>query len=263
MMGRTHALTGWCAGLALAPAVGVGSVHHAVVFAATTAGFALLPDLDHPGASASRLLGWLTGALSWLLRRVSAGVYALTKGPRDENVTGKHRHLSHTVLFAAGLGVLTSWGTTEGGPWAVVGVVIFGLMLAQGALGDWLLLVSGAAVAWWFFTAPPDRGGELAQVSGWLGVAVAAGCLTHCLGDALTEAGCPFLFPVPIAGETWYEIRPPRVLRFRTGKKVEKRLIFPVFALLGVLLVPGVWPYTVDTVQRLFTPPASQQATTP
>ena len=66
MMGRTHALTGWCAGLALAPAVGAGSVHKAVIFAATTAGFALLPDLDHPGASASRLLGWLTGALSWL-----------------------------------------------------------------------------------------------------------------------------------------------------------------------------------------------------
>ena len=36
MMGRTHALTGWCAGLALAPAVGVGSVHQAVA-AKTTA----------------------------------------------------------------------------------------------------------------------------------------------------------------------------------------------------------------------------------
>src|SRR5438094_717505 len=114
MMGRTHALTGWCAGLALAPAVGAGSVHQAVAFAAT---------------------------------------------------------------------------------------------------------------------------------AGWLGIAVAAGCLTHCLGDALTEAGCPFLFPVPIAGETWYEIRPPRFLRFKTGKKVENRLIFPVFVLLGVLLVPGVWNY--------------------
>jgi hypothetical protein len=79
----------------------------------------------------------------------------------------------------------------------------------------------------------------------------------------LTEAGCPFLFPIPIAGETWYEIRPPRVLRFRTGKKVEKRLIFPVFALLGVLLVPGVWEHAVSTFERLFIPPSSQQATTP
>jgi hypothetical protein len=71
------------------------------------------------------------------------------------------------------------------------------------------------------------------------------------------------LFPVPIAGETWYEIRPPRALRFRTGKKVEKRLIFPVFAVAAVLLIPGVWQYTSSTFQRLFIPPTSQQATTP
>jgi membrane-bound metal-dependent hydrolase YbcI (DUF457 family) len=261
MMGRTHALTGWCAGLALAPVVGAGSLHQAVVFGATTAGFALLPDLDHPGASASRLLGWLTGIVSWVLRRVSAAMYALTKGPRDEKVTGKHRHLSHTVLFAAGLGAATSAGTSAGGAWAVFGVVVFGLLLAQGALGDWLLPVSGAAVAWWWFTAPPDHAAQLTQISGWLGVAVAAGCLTHCLGDALTESGCPFLFPLPIAGETWYEIRLPRPMRLRTGKKVETRLVFPVFVLLGVLLVPGVREYTTGTVHRLFTPPESQTAT--
>ncbi len=260
MMGRTHALTGWCAGLALAPVVGAGTVHQAVVFAATTAGFALLPDLDHPGARASRLLGWFTGAISWLLRRVSAALYALTKGPRDEKVTGKHRHLSHTVLFAVGLGFLTSWGTTEGGPWAVFGVVILGLLLAEGALGDWLLPVSGAAVAWWVWTAPPDKAAQLAEISGWLGIAVAAGCFVHCLGDALTESGCPFLFPIPIAGETWYEIRPPKPLRFRTGKNVENRLIFPVFAVAAVLLIPGVWEYLFTTVQGLFTPEGTQTA---
>jgi hypothetical protein len=263
MMGRTHALTGWCAGLALAPAVGATTIHQAVLFAATTAGYALLPDLDHPGASASRLLGWLTELLSWLLRRVSAAVYALTKGPRDENVSGKHRHLSHTVLFAAAMGAATSAATSAGGPWAVIGVVVFGLVLAQGALGDWLLLVTGAAAAWWFFTAPPDHTAELAHLTGWLGIAVAAGCVTHCLGDALTESGCPFLFPIPFAGETWYEIRPPRPLRIRTGKKVETRLVFPVFALLAVLLLPGALTYTTTTLHRLFTPPAAQSATRP
>lgn len=260
MMGRTHALTGWCAGLALAPVVGAGTVHQAVVFAATTAGFALLPDLDHPGARASKLLGWFTGAISWLLRRVSAALYALTKGPRDEKVTGKHRHLSHTVLFAVGLGFLTSWGTAEGGPWAVFGVVVLGLLLAEGALGDWLLPVSGAAVGWWVWTAPPDKAAQLAEISGWLGIAVAAGCFVHCLGDALTESGCPFLFPIPIAGETWYEIRPPKPLRFRTGKKVENRLIFPVFAVAAVVLIPGVREYLFTTVQGLLTPDGTQTA---
>jgi membrane-bound metal-dependent hydrolase YbcI (DUF457 family) len=252
MMGRTHALTGWCAGLAVAPAIGAGTVHQAVAFAATTAGFALLPDLDHPGAGASRLLGPITGTLSWLLRHASAGLYALTKGPRDERGKGTHRHLSHTVLFAVGLGALTMWGTRAGGWYAVAGVVLFGVLLAADALGDWLLLVAGGAAAWWALTA--SAAGELRELTGWLGVAVAVGCFTHCLGDALTEAGCPFLFPVPIAGETWYELRPPRFLRFRTGKRVENWLVFPVFLVVAVVLVPGAW----DGLMRLVEQPSVQ-----
>jgi hypothetical protein len=252
MMGRTHALTGWCAGLALAPMIGAGSLHQAVAFASTTAGFALLPDLDHPGARASKLLGPITKVLCWLLRHASAWLYSWTKGPRDERVKGTHRHLSHTLLFAAAMGLATMWGTRAGGWYAVAGVVLFGVVLAANALGDWLLLVAGGVVAWWAFTA--SAGGELNQLTGWLGIAVAAGCVTHCLGDALTEHGCPFLFPLLIAGETWYEVRPPSFLRFRTGKRVENRLIFPVFAVLGVLLVPGIWP----TLTHLFQHPTVQ-----
>ncbi|MGA6165801.1 metal-dependent hydrolase [Amycolatopsis magusensis] len=261
MMGRTHALTGWCAGLALAPVVDAGTVHQAVAFAATTAGFALLPDLDHPGARASKLLGPITGALSWLLRRTSAGLYKVTKGPKDERRTGTHRHLSHTVLFAAALGLLTAWGTEAGGPWAVAGVVVFGLLLAEDALGDWVLPVAGVAIVWWVLSAGPAAFAELDQIAGWLGIAVAAGCFTHCLGDSLTESGCPFLFPLLIKGETWYEIRPPRKLRFRTGKNVENRLIFPVFLVLAVLLVPGVWEFLAYNFTRL-TNPAEVQAGT-
>lgn len=251
-MGRTHALSGWCVGLALAPTIGATTVHQAVAFAATTAGYALLPDLDHPGARASKLLGPITKVLSWLLRKASAGVYQLTKGPRDEHVKGTHRHLSHTLLFAAAMGAATYFGTRAGGWYAVAGVVLFGVVLAADALGDWLLLVAGAVTAWWAFTA--SAGGELEQLTGWLGIAVAAGCVAHCLGDALTEHGCPFLFPLPIAGETWYEVRPPSHLRFRTGKRVENRLMFPLFVVLGVLLLPGVW----TTITHLFEHPETQ-----
>ncbi|TVT50599.1 metal-dependent hydrolase [Amycolatopsis cynarae] len=247
-MGRTHALTGWCTGLAIAPVIGAGTVHQAAAFAATTAGFALLPDLDHPGAGASKLLGPVTGGLSWLLRRTSAAVYQVTKGPRDERVKGTHRHLSHTVLFAAAMGALATWGSRAGGWYAVAGIVLFGMVLAADALGDWLLFVGGGAVVWWATTT--SAAGELQQLTGWVGLAVALGCVTHCLGDSLTVAGCPFLFPVPIAGETWYELRPPSFLRFRTGKRAENLVVFPVCAVLGVLLVPGVWEWLVSLVSH-------------
>ncbi len=250
MMGRTHALTGWCAGLVVAPMVGAEGAHQAVAFATVTSGFALLPDLDHPGASASRLLGPITKAVSWLLRKASAGLYALTKGPRDEDCKGTHRHLSHTVVFAVLLGLLTAVGTEKGGPWAVAGVAIFALLLAEDALGDWLLPVAAAAVTWWA-TSTPDGLGELAPLAGWLGYAVAVGCIVHCLGDALTKSGCPFLWPIPIRGETWYEIRPPKALRFRTNGPAENWVMVPVFSILAVALLPGATDYALDVAAQV------------
>jgi membrane-bound metal-dependent hydrolase YbcI (DUF457 family) len=239
MMGRTHALTGWCAGAALAPAVGLRSLAGMVVMATATAGYALLPDLDHPGARASRLLGPVTELLCRALRGASALAYRLTKGPRDEDSPGTHRHLTHTVLFALVLGATAAVGSAAGGRWAVAGVAGFGLLLAIDALGDWLwaLAVGGAY-------GMVRHGGALAALhhaAGWSGIAVAAGCITHCLGDALTRSGCPFLWPIPIDGETWYEIRSP--IRFTTGGLFERLVIVPIAAAAAVLLVPGPWSY--------------------
>jgi membrane-bound metal-dependent hydrolase YbcI (DUF457 family) len=243
-MGRSHALTGWCAGLALAPLVGLSTMAEVLPFATAAAGYALVPDLDHPGASASRFLGPLTGLLSRLLRACSRVLYAVTKGRRDEDCAGTHRHLTHTVVFALVLGWAAAGVSRLGGGWAVGGVIAFGLLLGADVLGDWLLVVAGAAGV-----ATAVGGGlddALTASTGWVGVAVALGCVVHCVGDALTRSGCPLLWPVPILGETWYEIRPPRWLRFRTGGRVEQLLVFPAVALAAVLLMPGVWPQVVD-----------------
>jgi hypothetical protein len=248
MMGKTHCASGWCVGLAVAPLL-IHGLPAVILFAVVTAGFAMLPDLDHPGARASRLLGPVTGGLSWLLRRASSALYSVTKGPRDENHNGTHRHLSHTVLFAGALGGLTAAGVAVGGPWVVAGVVLFGVLLAADALGDWLLLVAAGAGA--ILAGTTDVLSALTAVGGWLWIAVTLGCITHCLGDALTLSGCPFLFPLPIAGETWYEIRPPRALRFRTGGGFETNAVFPVFAVLGVLLIPGVWSTGTAVIRYL------------
>ena len=243
MMGKTHAATGLLAGLLVAPAVGTDTPQ-TLVFAATTAGYALLPDLDHPNARASRLLGPITGLLSRGLRAASAALYQATKGPRDENGSGTHRHLSHTVLFALICGAATA-GAAGITPWASLAVVVFGLLLAEHALGDWVLPAAVGAATWWLIGLA-DPMGELATLGPLLGLAVAVGCITHCLGDALTLSGCPFLFPLPIAGETWYEIRPPRWLRFRTGSAWETRLIFPATLVGCVAAIPGLLPLLLE-----------------
>ncbi|WP_427894409.1 metal-dependent hydrolase [Kribbella sp. GL6] len=249
MMGRSHALSGWCAGLAVAPLVGLTTVAEVVPFAAATAGYALLPDLDHPGASASRLLGPVTRLVSGAVRAFSGVLYKLTKGPRDEEGTGKHRHATHTLVAAVLLGFLAAT-LGDRGKWAVLAVAVTGLVLAADALGDWIVVAVLAAAGWSVVGAGPADAVQagLTQIGGWIGAAVAVGMFVHCLGDSLTRSGCPWLWPLPIRGETWYELRLPKPFRFSTGHWFEHAVIVPVLTIGGVLLLPG----GIQVVQRLF-----------
>lgn len=259
-MGRSHVLSGWCAGLAVAPLVGLGSAAEVLPFAAATAGYALLPDLDHPGARASRLLGPVTWLLSRAVRAGSAVLYAATKGPRDEDCSGSHRHASHTLAAALLLGGLAGCAGSWGGRWAVLAVAVLGLVLAADVLGDWVLAVVAAAAVWWVTDRwLPGTSGAAAlqagldEVGRWIGVAVALGMFVHCLGDSLTRAGCPWLWPIPIRGETWYELRPPRALRFRTGGQAERFLVAPALLVAAVLLVPGAGQIAQEVLTLLST----------
>ncbi len=263
MMGRTHALTGVLAGLLVGRLVDLDTVPELLPFAAVTAGYALAPDLDHPNATATRILGPVTGILSRGLRAASAWLYARTKGPRDEP-EGRHRHLTHTLVFALVLGGICALFTVLGGPWVVAGWIAFGLLLAADRLGKIALAAYAVgALAWLPATLAsghplgPAALAALDETTGWIGIAVALGCFVHCLGDAVTESGCPFLWliwPFPIHGETWYEIRPPAWLRFRTGKGVENYLVFPAVATGCALALPGVAAHLADLA---LTAPAS------
>ncbi len=238
-----HAITGLCAGLAAGPALGVTTPSAVVLGGVVTSGAALLPDLDHPGATATRRMGWLTAGLSRALRACSAKLYAATKGPRDERCNGKHRHMTHSLLFAVLLGVVVGVGSGYAATWhplgglaAVTVPVVFCLLLAQAQFGHWVAVASAAALMP-VLTHEPDPVAAVNDLAGPVGVLIGLGCFVHCLGDAVTKAGCPFLFPMPIAGETWYEIRPPAFLRFRAGGAVEKVLVAAVFVPLAAWLL--------------------------
>lgn len=254
-MGRSHGLSGWCAGLVVAPLIGLGTVAEVVPFAAATAGYALLPDLDHPGAKASRLLGPLSGIVSHLVRALSAALYAATKGPRDEDSTGSHRHASHTLLAALLFGGIAASAGKWGGRWAVLAVAVIALLLAVDVLGDWVLAVLAASGLWWLADTwlPGTSGvaalqGGLDEIGRWIGLAVALGMFVHCLGDSLTRSGCPWLWPMMIHGETWYEIGLPRALRFRTGGPVEQFLVVPILLVAALLLLPGALPLAQEAL---------------
>jgi hypothetical protein len=128
-------------------------------------------------------------------------------------------------------------------------VAVTGLVLAADALGDWIVVAVLGAAAWSVAgtalpgtTAADAVQAGLSEIGGWIGMAVGLGMFVHCLGDSLTRSGCPWLFPLPIRGETWYELRLPRLLRFRTGGWVENAVIAPALVLGGLLLIPGALP---------------------
>lgn len=60
---------------------------------------------------------------------------------------------------------------------------------------------------------------------GWLGIAVGAGMLIHCLGDLITKMGIPALWPFKVHGKRWYDVALPSFMRMTTGGGVEKVLL--------------------------------------
>lgn len=209
MMGGHHAISGTAAWMALAGSAPVmGRVTgldlweldpaQVIAGAVVATGAALLPDIDHPGATISRSGGRLTKALTRTIGSVAG-----------------HRGATHTLL--AVLGFTAAAALVLGLDWQVrapvLGEVQAGAVLlvaAMCALGTRALkMVEGALLPW----AVGLGAGLLVAViapdtSIWLPAAVAVGALTHLVGDLLTTDGIPF--------PTWpLVIRPPR--RLATG----------------------------------------------
>ncbi|GAA4928560.1 metal-dependent hydrolase [Streptomonospora halophila] len=230
MMGGTHALTGALAGVALGAAAGGGLVE-LVWCGLVGAGAGLLPDLDHPEATATRSQGPASRAVSRGVRALSSAAWRVTRTPRDDggyrDGAGAHRHLTHTAPACAamgvlaGLGALHSWGAAVV-LWLLVSLGLRGLGQCltgrdRAALSSWLtvslgaLLITGVVAG----VAPPHPV--------LLGAVVAVGAWVHVLGDWLTSQGVPLAWPMRVRGKRWWMHRSP--LPFRAGNVWQERAV--------------------------------------
>lgn len=136
-MGRSHGLAGAAAGLGVGlvgsgPAVGLlcGAVGYVVAFA---------PDLDHPKATAVKVLG----PVGWVACRGLRGLSKACGLPA-------HRGLTHTVVFALLLGVVAGGAGAVWLGWR--DAVAVGVAAAAGVvaalLGDWATRAS-LPLLWW------------------------------------------------------------------------------------------------------------------
>lgn len=222
MMGRTHALSGAVAYAALAPLLHATPTQVAVG-AVCTAGAALLPDLDHPRASATRALGPVTMGAGWLVRTLSGG----------------HRHGSHSLVgigaFAA-IGWLCSLGefASMAALWVLASLAVRAFRRRDPIAERVLVAVVMAGGAWWLVSHY--------DLHAWfLPLSIGLGATAHLLGDAMTEQGIRPLWPV----SRWHM----RIATIDTGKGVEKYAVVPVLWLgLAVLLWRAAGPALITTL---------------
>ncbi|MGW3468923.1 metal-dependent hydrolase [Saccharopolyspora sp. NPDC000995] len=243
--GPTHAMSGvvaWAAVTALADTHAMGQLSPKtwVVGATLSAGAALLPDIDHPKSTVASTFGPVSRGASAGISSFSGFIYRLTRTKHDSDREGTHRGFTHTVIFALLAGLITTaiMQTSEG---AALGVLMFFFagLAVRGLLHTWssgkdALLITVASVlltiaCWAWADDQPTNAAAF-------GVAVMIGCIAHFIGDAITEQGCPMLWPVPLSGMTWYPVAPPKALRMRTGGKVEMVLVGPGLTIAAVVL---------------------------
>lgn len=222
MLGHSHAISGALAFAASAAAAGAVAGYaglHEVPFhpgavelilgTLITAGAALLPDIDHPNGTIAHALGPITKHLSKFVSEISGG----------------HRHATHSVLFMLGAGAVTWVGEYFGGK--IFTLILAFVMLALGiralhlspsgetfrAWGPCVLLAgAGTVVMWRWLPATPN----------WLPFAIALGCLAHLVGDCLTDRGCPLLWPLK------FKLSIPLISR--TGNTMETWVLTPLMA---------------------------------
>jgi len=215
MLGRTHVLSGAAGWLAVAPHVAQATGHpfSPGTLAASTvvcAGAALLPDLDHEHGTLAHGLGPVTRVLTEFVADVSGG----------------HRHATHSLVFGAGMGALAAVALTS--RWLLM-LAMAGFLAATAIRAlelprvGWPKSYAVAALA----TAAAAR--WLPGPWPWLPLAVTVGCWLRLAGDLLTPRGCPLLWPLP------WRLEVP-LIDIDTSSWRETRLIAPGLAVAVVLL---------------------------
>lgn len=216
MMGYSHVMSGMAAGLLLLPVAPVDRWQDQVAWTLMWGGAALLPDLDSPGASASRLWGPVSRVLSVGISRVSGG----------------HRWGTHDLLLGPlAFGGLAALALVV--PAAVIVVVAVALGLSLHALQVTQLWRTGPLLN--FLISWVGAGWVIAygwvSLDWWLALAVAGGTVVAIAGDWLTNEGVP----IPLV---WLGDRSKRwgLGAFRTGATLETVAIAPALTVATLLL---------------------------
>ncbi len=156
------------------------SVSDWIIFSILTTAAALFPDIDHHKATVTKTFGGLTKLVRWILIKP---------------LFGKHREGTHSIFFAGLVGF---------GAWLLIKYI--GILGCKIGLLVLLSIVTSSLIRLFHIRGWMD---DVAPIPVWGGLiffthvdlrmvpwALTLGCLTHVIGDCLTDRGCPILWPI-------------------------------------------------------------------
>lgn len=260
-MGRTHALSAVAlilAVFAFIPSIitklsdGSNTQSAFAMIALITlvsAGGALIPDLDNTNSSAESQLGIFGTMLSAFMRATAPLVKVALHTKYDKNLDNAHRGFYHTGLCAVLMGALFAFlcspvinfkvgpVTCNGRTVALIlafistdlalSTIIGAIWKSKKTLDMIISLSMSFGIAWLLLSIMP------AHVPYTLiGLLFGLSMLIHDLGDCFTTQGAPILFPLPIRGKMWYDVR---FLKIKAGGLIENYVFMPLFIVIIII----------------------------
>lgn len=270
LMGPTHALSAvaitfliaWLASDFMFGTL-LGSDNFIVFIAAIIiiTGSALMPDLDAVKSTSISTLGPVGSILSKLMRTFSSLVQNTIKSKSDSVGADPHRGFWHTIIAGLFAGFLVMTLTKINIDLFSIGelnirvsdfVVIFILYISlqlfmaslfksfykkskDSLLGQVIMNIASivASVAL-VFMIPENLSYN------WVGIAVSFGWIAHLIGDMMTVAGVPVLFPLKFKGKRWWNFRFP--LGIKAGGWIEMSILMPLFGVIAIVAAIAVIP---------------------
>lgn len=250
MLGRSHAISGAMASslaLTAVPDYVAAEPFAAAAFVVTTTGAAVLPDADHPNATAAKVLPPLSAPICGVVATVSGG-----------HRKGTH-YLLGLIVFAVVVTVACAPSLILGADhpyntYAVISqAVLTGVCVAMGlgalrvfraskspAFGWVAAFLAGALV--WYSQLDP-----LVTIAALVG-----GCFVHIVGDMLTPQGVQFLWPIT----TTFRI-PILATKDKEARKRREALLASLMIVVTIIawayiigaldpIIDIVWPYITD-----------------
>lgn len=224
-----------------------------IIAGLTTIGAAMVPDLDNTKSTIKSNLGVIGDILSTGFRATSVVIQSTVKTRKDDSTPNPHRGFWHTIVASILTGVLIFFITKIGGTFSipVLGEITIGYAIAfiisfilvqlalttvlnplikknkKSSLFKIISLVLSFLLTLIIFIQLPNNMSFI-----WLAVSVTLGMIIHILGDTTTTSGTPLLWPIPINGKMWWNIR---LSSMKAGGEIEKKILTPLFVGLSVI----------------------------